>query len=123
MVPRGAISRGRVKIPPSIHFPGSKVAPISRGHHFSAQPRSAHLFGGPAWPLELGIRTPMLSRGPLSWGYGFPRFYLFFKLKFQLELVGPTASTTQTKPQTGPQAETQTETRSQAQAQTETSPS
>ena len=25
-------------------------------------------------PLELGIRTPTLWRGPLSWGYGLPRF-------------------------------------------------
>ena len=27
-----------------------------------------------AWPLELGIWTPTLWRGPLSWGYGLPRF-------------------------------------------------
>ena len=26
------------------------------------------------WPLELGIRTPTLRCGPLSWGYGLPRF-------------------------------------------------
>ena len=26
------------------------------------------------WPLELGIRTPMLWHGPLSWGHGLPRF-------------------------------------------------
>ena len=30
---------------------------------------SAHV-----WPLELGIRTPTLWRGPFSWGYGLPRF-------------------------------------------------
>ena len=27
-----------------------------------------------AWPLELGIWTPTLWRGPSSWGYGLPRF-------------------------------------------------
>ena len=26
------------------------------------------------WPLELGIWTPTLWCGPLSWGYGLPRF-------------------------------------------------
>ena len=26
------------------------------------------------WPLELGLRTPTLWCGPLSWGYGLPRF-------------------------------------------------
>ena len=26
------------------------------------------------WPLELGIRTHTLRCGPLSWGYGLPRF-------------------------------------------------
>ena len=26
------------------------------------------------WPLELGIRTPTLRCGPLSWGYGLPHF-------------------------------------------------
>ena len=26
------------------------------------------------WPLELGIRTPTLWCGPLSWGYGLPHF-------------------------------------------------
>ena len=32
-------------------------------------------FSPPRWrPLELGIRTPTLWCGPLSWGYGLPRF-------------------------------------------------
>ena len=28
----------------------------------------------PVWPLELGIWTPTLWCGPLTWGYGLARF-------------------------------------------------
>ena len=34
------------------------------------------------WPLELGIRTPTLWRGPSSWGYGHPRFGVALEATF-----------------------------------------